>query len=301
MGVKQLTDDPWASVIENYPVGARVEGRVVSLTDYGAFVELEEGVEGLVHVSEMSWTQKVRHPSKVVEVGDMVETVVLSVDPERRRISLGMKQVMPDPWLEIEEQFPVGATIEGVIKNVTDFGVFIGIADGVDGLVHISDLSWSKRIKHPSEVCKKGDSVRAVVLNIDKENRRFSLGIKQAQIDPWESVGERYPVGSVVEGSITNVTDFGVFMELEEGIEGLVHVSELSKEKVDTPVGRYEVGDKLSAKVIHLSPVDRRIGLSVKRIDEEEGSFDDYVRPRQDATSNLGELLMEQLNAEKDN
>ncbi len=301
LGVKQLTPDPWTTVEEQFAVGTRVQGKVVSLTDYGSFIEIADGVEGLVHVSEMSWTRRIRHPSKILQVGDIVESVVLNVDPERKRISLGMKQIMPDPWETIDDTYPVGTTIEGRIKNVTDFGVFIGIEDGIDGLVHISDLSWSKRIKHPTEVYKKNDLVKAVVLNIDKENRRFSLGIKQAQIDPWESVAERYPVGSVVEGTITNVTDFGVFVEIEEGIEGLIHVSEISKEKINTPVGMFNVGDKVSSKVVHLSPHERRIGLSIRRIDEEdEGSFEDYMGKSQEATSNLGELIMNQLNAEKD-
>ncbi len=299
LGMKQLKPDPWESVLERYPVASRVEGKVVSLTDYGAFVEVEEGVEGLVHVSEMSWTRKIRHPSKVVQVGDEVEVVVLNVDPERKRISLGIKQTVPDPWETIDERYPVGTTIEGRIKNVTDFGVFIGIEDGIDGLVHISDLSWSKRVKHPSDLYSKGDVVKAVVLNIDKENRRFSLGIKQAQIDPWESVAERYPVGSVVEGEVTNITDFGVFVEIEPGVEGLIHISEIAKEKIDSPAEKFEVGEKVSSKVVHLSPTDRRIGLSIRRLEEdvEEGSYQDYLRSRQqEATSNLGELIMSQLN-----
>jgi len=301
LGVKQLIPDPWTTVVERFPISSRVQGKVVSLTDYGAFVEIADGVEGLVHVSEMSWTRRIRHPSKILQVGDAVEVMILNVDPERKRISLGMKQVLPDPWETIDETYPVGTTIEGRIKNVTDFGVFIGIEDGIDGLVHISDLSWSKRVKHPSDVFKKNDLVKAVVLNIDKVNRRFSLGVKQAQIDPWESVGERYPVGSVVEGQVTNVTDFGVFIEIEEGIEGLIHVSEISKEKVTTPIGMFNVGDKLTSKVVHLSPTERRIGLSIKRVDEEEeGSFEDYLGKSQEATSNLGELIMNQLNAEKE-
>jgi small subunit ribosomal protein S1 len=234
-------------------------------------------------------------------VGDLVEAMVLNVDPDRKRISLGMKQVMPDPWETIDNTYPVGTTIEGRIKNVTDFGVFIGIEDGIDGLVHISDLSWSKRIKHPSELYSKNDVVKAVVLNIDKENRRFSLGIKQAQSDPWETVAERYPVGSVVEGKVTNVTDFGVFVEIEEGVEGLIHVSEISKEKINTPVGMFNVGDRVNSKVVNLLPSERRIGLSIKRVtDEEEPSFHDYLGSKQEATSNLGELIRNQLNAEKE-
>ncbi|MBF0469258.1 MAG: 30S ribosomal protein S1, partial [Desulfamplus sp.] len=229
LGMKQLTPDPWTTAQSKYPVGSKVKGKVVSLTDYGAFVELEEGVEGLIHVSEMSWTRKVRHPSKMVSVGEEVEAVVLDLKPDNRRISLGIKQTMENPWEVISEKYPVGTVIEGKIKNITDFGLFIGIDDDIDGLVHISDISWTKRIKHPSEVYKKNDIIQAVVLDIDKASERFSLGIKQTQPDPWETVGQRYKVGTEISGIITNVTDFGVFVELEEGIEGLVHVSEISK------------------------------------------------------------------------
>jgi small subunit ribosomal protein S1 len=242
LGMKQLTEDPWASAIDKYPVGSRISGKVVSLTDYGAFVELEEGIEGLIHVSEMSWTRKVRHPSKVVSVNEIVDALVLDIKPENRRISLGMKQAAPNPWDVISDKYPVGTTIEGKIKNITDFGLFIGIDEGIDGLVHISDISWTKRIKHPSEMYKKGDVIQAIVLEIDKAQERFSLGIKQLQADPWDTVAERYEVGKEITGTVTNVTDFGVFVELEEGIEGLVHVSEISKEKIKTPVGQFEVG-----------------------------------------------------------
>jgi small subunit ribosomal protein S1 len=230
LGLKQLKEDPWTAAADRYPVGTRIVGRVVSLADYGAFVEVEEGIEGLIHVSEMSWTRKVRHPSKIVNVGDSVEVVVLSISPEQKRISLGMKQVEPNPWDVIAEKYPVGTTIEGRIKNITDFGLFIGIDEGIDGLVHISDISWTKRIKHPGELYKKGDEVQAIVLNIDRENERFSLGIKQLEGDPWEEIPYKYQVGTRVRGVITNVTDFGLFVELEEGIEGLVHVSEISEE-----------------------------------------------------------------------
>ena len=243
LGMKQLSPDPWTTAVGKYPVGSRVAGRVVSLTDYGAFVELEEGIEGLIHVSEMSWTRKVRHPSKIVSVGEEVEAVVLDIKPDARRISLGMKQVAPNPWDVIAEKYPIGTTIEGKIKNITDFGIFIGIDEGIDGLVHISDLSWTKRVKHPSELYKKGDVVQAIVLDIEKDNERFSLGVKQLLEDPWKSVAVRYRAGTEITGTITNVTDFGIFVELEEGIEGLVHVSEISKEKVKTPVGKFNVGE----------------------------------------------------------
>jgi len=297
LGMKQLTPDPWSMATEKYPVGSRITGKVVSLTDYGAFVELEEGIEGLIHVSEMSWTRKIRHPSKVVSVSEMVEAVVLDIKPDNRRISLGMKQVVPNPWDVISEKYPEGTIIEGKIKNITDFGLFIGIDEGIDGLVHISDISWTKRIKHPSEIYKKGDSIQAKVLEIDKANERFSLGIKQLQPDPWETVSERYEVGKEITGTVTNITDFGVFVELEEGIEGLVHVSEISKEKIKTPVGLYNVNDVITAKVMNINSDERRIGLSIKRleIEDEQGLLNEYVNNMGPATSSFGEILRENL------
>ena len=297
LGMKQLTTDPWSIASEKYPVGSKVTGTVVSLTDYGAFVELEEGIEGLIHVSEMSWTRKVRHPSKVVAVSEEVEAVVLDIKPESRRISLGMKQVVPNPWDVIAEKYPVGTTIEGKIKNITDFGLFIGIDEGIDGLVHISDISWIKRIKHPSELYKKGDMVQAIVLDIEKESERFSLGIKQLQDDPWKSVAERYNVGKEITGTVTNLTDFGVFVELEEGIEGLVHVSEISKEKIKTPVGMFNIGDVITARVMNINSDERRIGLSIKRmeIEDEQNLLSEYVNNIGPATSSFGEILRENL------
>ncbi len=299
LGLKQLVDDPWTKAEEKYPVETKVRGKVVSLTDYGAFVEIEEGVEGLIHVSEMSWTKKIRHPSKILSVGDEVEAVVLSINPESKRISLGMKQLESNPWDVIAQKYPVGTTIAGKIKNITDFGIFIGIDEGIDGLVHISDISWTKRVKHPSEIFRKNQEVQAIVLNIDKDNERFSLGIKQLESDPWESIPQRYPMGSVVSGPITNVTDFGLFVELEEGIEGLVHVSEISKEKIKSPVGQFKPGDKITAKVINISPKDRKIGLSVKKVEEhdERSNYDEYMNTSKAATSNFGELLKEELEA----
>ena len=297
LGMKQLTEDPWLAATEKYPIGSRVNGKVVSLTDYGSFVELEEGIEGLIHVSEMSWTRKIRHPSKVVSVGDVVDTIVLDIKPESRRISLGMKQVVPNPWDVISEKYPVGTTIEGKIKNITDFGLFIGIGEGIDGLVHISDISWIKRIKHPSELYKKGDVVQAIVLDIEKENERFSLGIKQLQEDPWKTVAERYEVGKEITGTVTNLTDFGVFVEIEEGIEGLVHVSEISKEKIKTPIGKFSIGDVITAKVMNINSQERRIGLSIKRLEiESEQSFlNEYVNNTRPTTSTFGEILRENL------
>ena len=297
LGMKQLNEDPWTMASEKYAVGSRVTGRVVSLTDYGAFIELEEGIEGLIHVSEMSWTRKIRHPSKVVSVGEEVEAIVLDIKPESRRISLGMKQVVPNPWDVISEKYPIGTTIEGKIKNITDFGLFIGIDEGIDGLIHISDISWTRRIKHPSELFKKGDVIQAIVLDIEKENERFSLGIKQLQDDPWASVAERYKVGKEITGTVTNLTDFGIFVELEEGIEGLVHVSEISKEKIKTPTEKFKIGDVISARVMNINSDERRIGLSIKRleIEDEQNLLSDYVNNMGQATSTFGEILRENL------
>lgn len=297
LGIKQLTPDPWSQVAEKYPIGTKIVGRVVSLTDYGAFVEVEQGVEGLIHVSEMSWTRKVRHPSQLLSIGEKVEAVVLNMDVARKRISLGMKQVAPNPWDIIEEKYPVGTTIEGKIKNITDFGAFIGIDEGIDGLVHISDMSWTKRIKHPSELYKKGNEVRAVVLNIDKENERFSLGIKQLTPDPWDEIPVKYKPGTRVTGTVTNVTDFGLFLELEEGIEGLVHVSEISSDKKGNPLSRFQVDDVIQAKVINVSRQEKKIGLSIRKLEEssEKDIFRSYLNSNQEATSNLGDLLREEM------
>ncbi|MDR3630499.1 MAG: 30S ribosomal protein S1 [Desulfocapsaceae bacterium] len=298
LGVKQLREDPWATVIERYPIGKNTKGKVVSITDYGVFVELEEGVEGLIHVSEMTWSKKPRHPSKMVSVGDELEIMVLNIEPETKRISLGMKQLQPNPWDLVTETYPVGSIIEGKIKNITDFGVFIGIEEGIDGLIHVSDLSWTERIKHPSEKYAKGETIQAVVLKIDKENERFSLGIKQLTPDPWQAAYNNYPSGTVIEGVITNVTDFGVFVKLEEGIEGLVHVSEISKDKVKTPVGMYKVGDILKAIVINVSAKDRKIGLSIKTLegDGEEETVEKIKKAEDSSTtsnspSTFGDLL----------
>jgi small subunit ribosomal protein S1 len=293
LGLKQLKEDPWVVASKRYPVGSKVKGKVVSLADYGAFVEVEEGVEGLIHVSEMSWIRKVRHPSKLVSVGDEVEAVVLAINPESKRISLGMKQVAPNPWDMITEKYPIGTTIEGHIKNITDFGIFIGIDEGIDGLVHISDISWTKRLKHPGEMFKKGDEVRAIVLNVDRENERFSLGIKQLEADPWDEIPNSYRLGSKVKGVISNVTDFGLFVELEEGVEGLVHISELPEEKAKNILEAFKSGDGIEAKVANVSRRERKIGLSMKRMEEGESAYNEYVNSNQAATSNLGDLLKE--------
>ena len=302
LGVKQLKPDPWSSVQERYPITGKTIGKVVSITDYGVFAELEEGVEGLIHVSEMSWTKKAKHPSKMVALGDQVEVVVLNIDVDAKRISLGMKQLQQNPWDLVSQNYPVGSIIEGKIKNITDFGIFIGIEEGIDGLIHVSDLSWTERIKHPSEKYNKGETIQAVVLKIDRENERFSLGIKQLEPDPWQEAITKYPIGSLVEGKITNVTDFGIFVEVEEGIEGLVHVSEVSQEKINSPVGVYKVGDSIQTRVINVSAKDRKIGLSVKALTDSEETIIEEYQKKQPTPSTIGELFtakQEEMAAQK--
>jgi small subunit ribosomal protein S1 len=273
LGHKQLLPDPWTDVHERYPVGARVRGRVVSLTDYGAFVELEPGVEGLIHVSEMSWSKRVKHPSKILNVGDTVEAMVLGVDAGARRISLGLKQVEANPWLELAEKYPVGSTITGKVRNLTEFGAFVEVEEGIDGLIHISDMSWSKRLKHPSEVLKKGDTVTAMVLNIDAENQRLSLGLKQLQTDVWDEFFAHHKVGDVVEGKVVRLTNFGAFVELAEGIEGLVHVSELDDPATGERI-ELKVDETYPMKIVKLIPGERKIGLSVRALKADEGRAD---------------------------
>ncbi len=268
LGLKQITPDPWVDVDNKYPVNTRISGKVVSITDYGAFVELEKGSEGLVHVSEMSWSRHVKHPSKMVSISDTVEAVVLTLDKEKKRISLGMKQIEPNPWDSIENKYPIGTEVEGLVRNLTDFGAFVELEDGVDGLIHISDLSWNKKIKHPSEVLKKKDKVTAAVLNIDKDACRISLGIKQLEPDPWENIPDQYPIGKEVAGTIIKVTGFGAFAEFDDGLEGLIHVSQLSSEKVTHPEKVVKVGDEIKAKVIKVDTTSKKIGLSIKAYTE---------------------------------
>jgi small subunit ribosomal protein S1 len=297
LGLKQALPDPWNSVSEKYPVGSRIKGKVVNVTDYGVFVALEEGIEGLVHISELTWSKKMKHPSKIVHIGDTIEVMVLDCDPAKRRISLGMKQIEPNPWAVIEEKYPVGTKVVGRVKTITDFGIFIGFEEGVDGLVHVSEMSWTKKIKHPSELYKKGQEVEAAVLNIDTKNERFSLGIKQLTPDPWKEVARRYRKGEVVTGKITNLTDFGAFVELEEGIEGLVHVSEISREKVERPSDVLKVGDKISAVVLHIDPNERRIGLSIKGLKDraEKAEIEKYITNQGSASHSLGALIQEEM------
>ena len=303
LGMKQIMPDPWASVSERYPVGARIHGKVVSLADYGAFVELEPGIEGLVHVSEMSWTKRVTHPSKVVEAGTDVDVVVLDVDTGNRRVSLGLKQAEPNPWELVRVNHPIGSRITGAVRNVTDFGVFIGVEEGIDGLVHISDLHWTKKIRHPSELCKKGDEVEAVVLGIDVENERISLGVKQLVEDPWRAIHTRYPIGSHIKGRVTSVTDFGVFLEIEEGVEGLIHVSQLSSDRIEKPQTLYQQGQEVEAEVATIEARDRKIGLSIKALRESEGreEIESYLqREREGGRVSFEDILSSDLRLDRD-
>jgi len=303
LGMKQLTPDPWHTVAEKYPVGTRVQGKVISLMDYGAFVELESGIEGLIHISEMSWTRKVAHPSKILQVGQQVEVAVLNVDPGHRRISLGLKQIMANPWEAAKEKYPVGSVITGPVRNITEFGIFVGIEEGIDGLVHISDLHWNKKIKHPSELYKKGDIVEAKVLGVSVENERFSLGIKQMAPDPWQVVATRHPVGSKIKGQVTSVPDFGVFVRIDEGVEGLIHVSQLSSERVDKPSTLYKVGDEIEAEVVSIDPADRKIGLSVRalRRSEERQEMENYLkREKEGGRFSFESLLGDELRLDRD-
>jgi small subunit ribosomal protein S1 len=303
LGIKQLAPDPWHTVAEKYPVGTRVQGKVISLMDYGAFVELESGIEGLIHISEMSWTKKIAHPSKILQVGQTVEVVVLNVDPGHRRISLGLKQVMANPWEEAKQNYPVGSIVKGPVRNITDFGIFVGIEEGIDGLVHISDLHWTKKIKHPSELYKKGDIVEAKVLGVNVENARFSLGIKQLNTDPWKIIADRYPLGSKIKGQVTSVPDFGVFVRIEEGVEGLIHVSQLSTERVDKPSSLYKVGDEVEAEVINIDPAERKIGLSVRalRRTEERQEMENYLKKEKEGGRfSFESLLNDELRLDRD-
>ena len=295
LGIKQLEPDPWDTVLERYPVDSRVIGRVVNVTDYGAFVELEPGVEGLIHISEMTWSRRMKHPSKVVKPGDQVEAVVLEVHSKDRRISLGLKQLEPNPWTTIDTRYSVGSVVEGRVRNMTDFGAFIEIEEGIDGLVHVSDLSWTKRVKHPSEILKKGMIVQAVILNIDSSSHRLSLGIKQLQPDAWESYFQGHQVGDTVHGRVCRLASFGAFVELAEGVEGLCHFSEVPgytgrRGAEEPPI---HVGDEHDFKIIKMSEAEKKIGLSLRAVtdDEEKNRLEDYQRQAAAATTTIEEVL----------
>ena len=303
LGVKQKSADPWTKVEEKYPARSRVKGKVVSLTDYGAFVELEPGVEGLVHVSEMSWTHEVRHPSKVVSVGDEIEAQVLHVDQHSRKISLGMKQTAPNPWDIIEEKYPEGTQIEGKVKSVTDFGAFVGLDEGVDGLIHISDMSWIKHIKHPSELFKKGQSVNAVILKIDKDKERLSLGYKQLIPDPWVSeIPQRYHVGENATGHVSKAADFGVFVELEGGVEGLIHVSEIGPEMQENLEEKFPIGQEIVAKIVKVDCEDRKIALSLWEHlkDREQNEVEEFNSSQGTVDQSLGRVAQTSEQGEGD-
>jgi small subunit ribosomal protein S1 len=291
LGFKQLTPDPWLDASHRYPVGAHVKGRVISVTDYGAFVELEQGIEGLVHVSEMTWSKRMKHPSKLVNVGDQVECVVLNVNPQERRISLGMRQLAANPWDTLYQKYPVGASVEGRVRNLTDFGAFIEIEDGIDGLVHVSNLSWTKRVKHPSEVLKKGDRVKAVVLAIEPDKRRLSLGVKQLQPDIWETFFQQHHVGDVLKGKVLRVASFGAFVEIAEGVEGLCHNSE-AVDANGQPV-HLEPGLEHDFKIIKMNPEEKKVGLSIRAVGEEasRAEVESYKHPVSSTGSTIGELV----------
>ena len=291
LGYKQKSPDPWLSVENKYPVGTRLKGKVASLTDYGAFVELEPGIEGLVHISEMTWSHEIRHPSKLVAPGDIVDAVVLSMDRKGRKISLGMKQIETNPWEVIEKKFPVGTKVEGKIRSITEFGVFVGISDGIDGLIHISDLSWNRNIKHPSELFKKGQKIDAVVLKIDREKERLSLGFKQLSNDPWEKeVPEKFGMGSTVTGKVTKITEFGLFVELSPEIEGLIHISETGLPTGQKIEDVFKPGTEVTAKVVKFDAADRKIGLSIKDLkrDSEQSDYQSYVKGQSEEKRTLG-------------
>jgi small subunit ribosomal protein S1 len=303
LGLKQIQPDPWIDASMRYPIGKRIEGRVVSLAEYGAFVELEPGIEGLIHVSEMSWTKRIKHPSKVVSVGDTVEALVLDVDERERKISLGMKQIEPNPWSVIEEKYPIGTRVSGTIRNITNFGVFVGLEEGVDGLVHVSDISWTEQIKHPGEKFNKGDTIEAVVLKIDKENEKFSLGIKQLEENPWDEILKKYPVGNEITGTVSSLADFGAFVKLEEGIEGLIYNSELSTERVDNPSEVVQEGQEVTALVTKVDPLEQKISLSIRALtDKEQRQALKKLAQQQAATqtTTLGDLLAEKLAQKSD-
>jgi small subunit ribosomal protein S1 len=269
VGLKQLTPSPWASVAEKYPVGSRHSGEVVNVMSYGTFVKLEPGVEGLVHISEMSWTRRINHPNEIVQIGDQIEVQVLNINKEKQEISLGIKQVQPNPWDKVAERYPLGTVISGVVRNFTNYGAFVEIEEGIDGLLHVSDMSWVRKVRHPSEVVTKGDTVTCVVVSVDQERKRVALGLKQIASDPWEGdIPGRYHPGDIKKGKVTKLTNFGVFVELEVGLEGLLHISELADHKVESPEEVIKVGDEIEVKILRVDPADRKIGLSRKRLHE---------------------------------
>lgn len=288
LGLKQMTDNPWADIERKYPINSHVKGRVTKLLPYGAFVELEKGVEGLVHVSELSWVKRITRPSDVLKLDQEIEAVVLSISVKEQKISLGVRQLEDNPWADIESRFPIGTVIKGQVRNLTPYGAFVGLEEGIDGMIHVSDMSWTRKINHPSEVLKKGDEVEAIVLEIKKEDQRVSLGIKQLESDPWESINDRFKVGDMVTGQVAKIASFGAFMNLDGDIDGLIHISQLSEDHVERVKDVIKVGDEITARVIKVDSIERRIGLSIKAVNydteqlrRETASFE-ALRPSSD-------------------
>jgi small subunit ribosomal protein S1 len=297
VSMKQLKTDPWLKIEEKYPIQSKVRGKVVGIVDYGVFVELEQGVEGLLHVTEMSWDRRLKNPHKLVNKGDWLDLLILNIDQERKRISLGMKQLLQDPWDELEQQYPPGSVLKGKVKNLTDFGLFVGIGNGIDGLIHMSEISWSRRKKIVSEMYKKGTFVEALVLNIDKEQKKFSLSLKRLKEDPWRGLSDRRHVKDVIEGYVTSITDFGAFVEIEEGIEGLVHLSEMDDLQGRNPAEVYKVDDPVRVVILNIDEKDKRIGLSIKALKRLEDTPAAQSQPQQEtAFSTLGDILEPAMN-----
>lgn len=309
LGLKQLTENPWETIKDKYPINSVVEGRVVNITDYGVFVELEPGVEGLIHVSEMFWTREVKHPSKVLAIGQVINVMVLNINTETKRISLGLKQITANPWEALKEKYPEGSLVTGVVRNITNFGIFVGVEEGVDGLIHLSDISWKQRVKQPTEMYKKGQTIEAMVLNIDVEHEKFSLGLKQLEKNPWEELSEKYLPGTVVSGKVTNITEFGVFVEIEEGMEGLVHISELSSKRVKSSSELFAVGDVVSAVVKNVDSKSRKIRLSIKDLETGTSSAkvsegkqgNQYLNNKENIGSSLSQALADIKIVDSDN
>lgn len=300
LGLKQLKPDPWSVAAEKYPIGKRVAGKVVSIMDYGVFVELDEGFEGLVHVSEMSWTKKIRHPSQLVNIGDAVDVLILDIDHESRRISLGIKQIEPNPWDLIEESYPVGTKVTRKVKNITDFGMFVGFEEGIDGMIHISDMSWTKKVENPSELYQVGDEVEAVVLAIDRENDKLSLGIKQLDENPWDSARKSFKKGTVVAGKVTSITDFGIFIELSENVEGLIRKDDFGSKGEGNPKDLFTLGEEVKAEVVKVNSREKRIALSIKsyELSMEKATLKEYVENQGDQTATLGDIINDTLKGE---
>jgi small subunit ribosomal protein S1 len=302
VSMKQLKTDPWLKIEEKYPEQSKVRGKVVGIVDYGVFVELEQGVEGLLHVTEMTWDRRLKNPHKLVNKGDWIDLIVLNIDQERKRISLGMKQLLPDPWDELESQYPPGSVLKGKVKNLTDFGLFVGIGNGVDGLIHMSEISWSRRKKVISDMYKKGTFVEALVLNIDKVQKKFSLSLKRLKDDPWRGLSDRYDVGTVIDGFVTSITDFGAFVEIEEGIEGLIHLSEMDDLQGKTLGEVYKIDDPVKVVILNIDEKDKRIGLSVKALKKTENKpAEEPVAQEEGAFSTLGDILQPAMSRDKEN